>query len=205
MTPQEVFNCSRAVWLHFKAGSTYNYFKYDGKLKKRKDGEESLDGSIKWTMVKLQRDLTDIDVPYFFAWTCFNEPDLWVRKLADPARINSFKQWKERQKDRVANMSSELAGVDLSKDILRVDHQQPRLFRMIGTKISVDTFIIVDHFRQVSDAWMKSMKDEFLFHRFHHQLKCFRPFFYNYQFFDTSVYRNALDTLCPSTQEVLQP
>lgn len=194
MKPTEASEILKAVKVHFIAGSSYDYFKYDGKLRKKKN--QACEATpINWGMMKFCREFNETDFPYFCAWTIYKNPKIYVPRMLDKERVVSFRRWQERQTRRVELLKIELAGLNIIELGKRKGAEYPKLFSMIGTKIGSDTFIMLDTVLGITKYWDKIMKEEFSYMQWVGNLRKFRPFMYAYMPYDRNTYTDTINTL----------
>ena len=192
MTPDEAAEITQAVKVHFAPGSSYDFFKYEGKLRRKKG---KVDQSIKWNMVKFCREFTEIEFPYFCALTFYNNPKLWMKRLFEKEHVQTFRDWQVRQTKRVDLLKSELSGLNIIELGKKKDRSYPKLFSMIGEKIGTDRFVILDTYLGITKYWDYELKGDFAYSHWVGRYRKFRPFVFEYMPYDRASYANTIDTL----------
>lgn len=195
MDVRECRDITMAVWLHFKSGSSYDYFKYDGRLRGRGEKRRSTQGTKGiWSYSLTAREFNETEYPFFLAVTYYNNPRTQVRDLLKKSNLERWEKWKDRQKNRVQLIHDELDSLDIKKAIQPKPHEMPELFNLIGEKIGTDTFIMLDTTICLVRQWDVELKDEFVYQQWVARYKKFRPFMYAYMPYDRLAYAAAIQS-----------
>lgn len=186
MRPSEARDVFNAVRLHFGKNSSYNYFKYDGRLRRKKGDEDPA-----WKFTLLSRQFDDTELPQYLGFIIYRKPKIWVNQLLHKDHLESWRKWKERQKNRVQYLNEELK-LFTKMDIDHAEHEYPVLFNKIDYGVSLDTFIIVDSVLQITKKWDQSLQDDFAYVEWVARYRKWRPFFYAYMPYDRDTFQQIV-------------
>jgi len=187
----EAYTIFNSVRLHFNQ-EKFDYFKYNGHSKV---SFEAFDvRPDKYSFVKLGRNFTEQELPYFLAVNFYETPKMWIRDFWDENCKTRFLSWVESQKKRETLFIQDLGKLNNLKDmIVCSDNQFPSLLtKHFQGEITKDTLLILDHYMRLTVGWNKHLKDDFIWSEFYKKFIKYKPFFYNYTLFDTTLYKNLL-------------
>jgi len=184
----------KATWLHFN--TDYDFFKYSGKVEgtlavfnKRSD---------KYSFVKLGRlfdqhnMIVNEDSTYFLALCFYHNPKIWVHDVFDLQQMDRFIAWREDQNNREQLLTDQLTPIkDTFKSLIVCEENAyPKLFEMVqGNQINLETLIILDYFMHLTEGWNKNLQNDIIWQTFYKQYLNFRPFIYEYKYFDIDKYK----------------
>lgn len=196
MTPEEAYTISLAVMLHFNPRTSYDYFKYNGQLKNKKGSVATKLNAIKWSMIPLCRHLTEEEFPYFCALTIYNNSKATVKELKKKENFEVFRNWQDRQNHRIDLLKNELSGLNIIELGKRQNGDTyPKLYSMIGDKIGIDIFTILDTYLGITKFWNQELKNDFAYTHWVGRYRKFRSFIYEYMTYDRVAYANTIDIL----------
>jgi hypothetical protein len=183
MNGYDAYQIYQAVRLHF-VNDSFDYFTYHGKSKTslatfdtRKD---------KFSFHKVARMVKEEELPYFFAVNFARGDNKgWISAMLQKESMELFEKWKVWQQNRSENLKQNL--VELKKnhkfeDIIGCKNGQfPELLNvLLRNEIDYDTFVILDHYINLTNAWNKKITDDFIWTEFYKKFKKYKPFFLNY-------------------------
>jgi hypothetical protein len=186
----DAFSIFNSVRLHYNQ-EKYDYFKYG----QTKISFEAFDvRPDKYSFVKLGRLFNETDLPYFLSVNFYENPKGWVRDFFDESYKIRFLNWIQQQTNRESNFIKELDGIkDMRKLVVCKDNQFPILLtKIFQLEVSRESLVILDHFLHLTIGWNKQLKEDFIWQEFYKKYTKYKPFFYNYTYFDTTLYKNIL-------------
>lgn len=177
-----VYCLYHALKLHFT--SSYDYFKYHGKVKLTK--ETFLNNKSKYYFYKLSRKYSLEELKEYFVATMVNkniEDKLWIGDLVSEDSLTDYNEWCRIQ---------QALGYIFQKDIQRIldmhknpndiflipnDNQwPPLLYELLRDSISKETVIIMNQILNFFPMWDKKIEDEFIWPKERDRLIKYAPF-----------------------------
>jgi len=166
MTPYEVFSLFHSLKLHFTQ-DTYNFFKYQGKIKISIDAFENR--KDKWHFAKLSRKFSNKEdcIDYIVANLVENDK-IWVGNLLEESSEIFYKQ---RQKvlqslSYTFENDCKLIFEDCKNpnEVLKViDGEHPVLLKKTMRKeIQIESFVVLDKILNFTKSWSNKIEDTIL-------------------------------------------
>jgi len=178
----EVYQHYCAIKAHFN--STYDYFKYSGKIKARRSSYQKRDDKNFFDLLA-KKNMAYV-IPFLVA-NFVTDKNLWVGDLVMnlEAEENYF-AWKKKMSRLFMEAEEELSKVNqfmearniLFNDLFAIkEDSQPILFRLMAQRfISLETYIIVDvalGFRKTFDT---GLEDDIVYRRWAKKITAYEPF-----------------------------
>ena len=190
MTAFESYRVYSALKLHFTTDS-YDYFKYNGKTKvtpenfeKRKD---------KYFFKKLTNRLRDADVVPYFVANFVKDSNGWIGTMLRNDGDDNYREWKRRVESLSYTFSEDidflLGEVDDFDKLFKVDGAHPPLLKfLLGKKISMETFVILNQILNFVPQFDRSIQEQLMWKDVRRTALKYSPFIT----IDMSKYKNTL-------------
>ena len=197
MTGIEAYRTYLAVSRHFKS-STYDYFKYNGKVKINPLTYESRRDRYFFEKAARKYDQEEFEKLLVSLYTAKKaSTNFWIGDLFSTQTQSVWKEWNKNQQSLTYSFEEDISRLynsDETFDNLFVSHDgtHPLLFRMyVANKITIDTILILDELVHYTKRWRKN-EDVILIETIQYVEK-YRNFFYKYNAnFDTAKFRKIV-------------
>jgi hypothetical protein len=172
MTDYEAYKTYCALKRHFQS-PTYDYFKYNGKVKASYATFEKRPDRFFFTKLAKHKDIIGFLVANFAI------EDKWVGDLVNEQLAEkAYKDWLKRKESLSYVFKGDIGKIDGLIDSLKViDNQHPILLKMyLSKEISAETLIIINHIQRYFGYWSKNMKNDPIWNEQKNKLLKLTPF-----------------------------
>lgn len=172
MTDYEAYLKYCALKRHFQSTS-YDYFKYNGKVKASYESFEKRSDRIFFTKLAKHKDIIGFLVANLVI------ENKWVGDLVnEQVAEKAYKDWLKRKESLSYVFKSDLDKLDGLIDSLKVvDNQHPILFKKyLSKEICAETLIIINHIQRYFRYWSKNMKTDLVWNDEKNKLLKLTPF-----------------------------
>lgn len=196
MSGYDAFRSYQAIKLHFSSDS-FDYFKYHGKTR---TNESSFNArKDKYLFHKLAKMYGEDDLVNFIMVNFTINGNVWIRDLLTDQAKENYTTWLKTQQSLFYTYKEDLEKIakhNISEIIKCNNGQNPELLNLLyQTQISKETFLIIDHFLNLIEAWDKKIEDDFIWADYKKRLVKYKPFFLKYTNVDLSKYKEELKKL----------
>jgi hypothetical protein len=153
MTDFEAYKIYCALKRHFQS-PTYDYFKYNGKIKASYSTFEKRPDRYFFTKLAKHKDIVGFLVANFVV------ADRWVGDLVnEQVAEKAYKDWLKRKESMSYTFKCDLEKIDdLIGSLKVIDGQHPILFKKyLSKEIGGETLIIINHIQRYFGYWQKNM------------------------------------------------
>ena len=169
----ELYSYYIALKKHFT--STYDFFKYGGKMRLTVDSFERRKDKFFFYKLGKRKDCKE-----FLLANVIVDPDVWIGNLVDSKDADEiFREWSKRQQSLGYMFSNELDELneDFNSNFVVVDGQYSRVLQLYNMKrLSIETLIILDDLTGCFKYWDKSIHDTIVYPSINKIVKKYRPF-----------------------------
>jgi hypothetical protein len=155
--------------------SSYDYFKYNGKVNARVDAFENRKDKFFFFKLAKRKDYKE-----FLLANMINNPNVWVGDLVDDDTANeTFMNWSKRQQSLGYMFSNELDELDedFNSNFVVEDGQYPRVLSLYNMKrISIETLVILSDLTGCFKYWDKSINDTIVYPSINNIVSKYGPF-----------------------------
>lgn len=196
MTPDEVLDLYTALKLHFT--SDYDFFKYNGKVKKRKGTYE--DRSDRGHLFRLSRKYRPIEIQGVIIANLLKNPvATWPGSLVSDEAHQIYIEWLAQMQSLSYHFKSDIqkikdAGYSLADLFVVSDGDHPALLKLyLGKKISLETIVIILQIMQMQSYWDVLISERVIWPDVSRTIKKYSPFIqYDRKEFG-NIMKNLLD------------
>ncbi len=169
MTPIEAYQLYTALWSHFT--STYDFQKYNGKLKYARAGYEKSKHKHQFNKLAKHPDPMGLVLSNLIFDT-----DIWVGRLFEEESKTIWQQWKKRQ-DSLSYEFSENVKVLVYSDFRVIHGQHPNLLHLyLRGKVCIETLVILDDLLNLGEYWNKRLNGDPVWDLVHLRIRKYKPF-----------------------------
>lgn len=169
----DVYICYLALKRHFT--SSYDYFKYNGKVNARIDAFENRKDKFFFFKLAKRKDYKDFLIANLVA-----NPEVWIGDLVDNETANdNFMQWSKRQQSLSYVFGNELDELDedFNTNFVVEDGQYPRVLSLYNMKrVSIETLVILNDLTKCFKYWDKAINDTIVYPSINNIVKKYGPF-----------------------------
>lgn len=161
-----------ALKKHFT--SSYDFFKYNGKVKASIDAFENRND--KYHFYKLSK---RSDGKEFILANIMNDPGIWVGNLFNEGAENTFKEWKKIQQSLMYVFKQDINNLDGDFDshLVTTDGHHPKILRTyLSRQIRTETLIMINEVTNVFTYWDKKLVDKIIWPDIKNKCIKYRPF-----------------------------
>lgn len=161
-----------ALKKHFT--SSYDFFKYNGKVKASIDAFENRND--KYHFYKLSK---RSDGKEFILANVMNDPGIWVGNLFNEGAENTFKEWKKIQQSLMYVFKQDINNLDGDFDshLVTTDGHHPKILRTyLSRQIRTETLIMINEVTNVFTYWDKKLVDKIIWPDIKNKCIKYRPF-----------------------------
>ena len=173
MAPFEAYKLYLAVKRHFTT-PTYDYFKYNGKIKVSQDSFESRKDKYMFYKLSKKEDLLD-----YLVANLSEEPNIWVGDLIDKKCELIYNTYKSRKESLTYIFKNDIENLleDFDQNFKVENGDYPYLLKLlIRKKINKETFIIMNDCVSFFSSWNKKIIDPILWPTISMNCKKLYPF-----------------------------
>lgn len=157
-TPIETYYMFLSLKMHFTTKS-YNFFKYNGKLKKVTDLHLRKD---KYQFVKLSK-IVNLSEMRDYLIANFVAERKWVGEFLAPEAMDTFLKYKKYNEAMAYCFQEDLEKINLKEDFKIVDGQNPKILELVySEEIDIRTFIYLNEHAKFFDKFTKQLDDDLL-------------------------------------------
>lgn len=184
MTPKRAYETFLAVRTHFTS-SSYDYFKYNGKIPVKKP----LSDSQSYIFKKLMNRYTPEQYIDFLVCNLLENPKMWFPELMEPECHTRYTEFAKKYESLSYTFEQECATLFEKFGVLESDVSQsfnalfdtqndlPNLLRgYIMEIISIDTIIFMEKLFNFLSQWKKSIGDTLIFEEFYTKISNYSSF-----------------------------
>ena len=175
MTPYEAYREYLALKSHF-SNKTYDYFKYNGKLKSATiDSYEKRRDKLFFMKLAKHKD------PINFLVANFVENDrTWIGNIAyNEEAEKRYYNWLKKNQSLTYIFTSDLSKLDdnFDSNFLVEDNSHPNVLKLyLSNEISIETLVILTDLVRCISYWNKSMSDDPIWNDVLLKIKKYKPF-----------------------------
>jgi hypothetical protein len=161
-----------ALKRHFT--STYDFFKYNGKVKANAMSFENRKDKFFFYKLSKKKDNKD----YILANLLVN-PNAWAGDLVDDKAETIFTEWQKRKQALTYQFKSDIMELDedFNSNFIVHDGQHPRVLRLYSmNRISLETLVILCDLTGCLKYWEKSINDTIVFPDINRLVRKYSPF-----------------------------
>lgn len=168
MNSFEVFQIFNALKQHFN--SSYDYFKYNGKIKNSVERFNKLTEPQRYPYKKI----SEHNNPFNLILShLLHDPKVWIGNIKDG---DIYKNWAKKQEALTYNFKNDLEKIDL-EDFFVIDGNHPKLLiKVLGEVISLETLIILNTISEFFEDWTKAIKDDIVWPSIKNKALKYAPF-----------------------------
>lgn len=171
----EAYKQYLALKSHFTT-KTYDYFKYGGAIKAKKDSFDCRRDKYFFTKLARRKDLTGFLVAMFV----YGKKDLWVGDIVrNEETENLYRKWSKVKESLTYIFMNDLEkfNEDLVSSFVVVDHQHPHALKLLlRDEIHIETFIIMNDILRFTSSWNREMHDPIVWPEIRQKCKKYHPF-----------------------------
>lgn len=180
----------RALKLHFT--SDYDFFKYNGKVKKY-TVQDYQNNKHKFVYDKIGTKYSDKDMVYFFVSNFLKKESVWVQELLEPEAYDNFVELNKKHQSLFYYFESDtfkLFSDYNHKELFKCNGDDlPLLLKnMLRGEVNIETVVIMNKFMKFIPKWEQNIKDEFIWPHLKNKLIKYEPFLH----YDKSKFKNTL-------------
>jgi len=168
----ELYMFYLAIKRHFT--STYDYFKYNGKVKANQKSFENRKDKFFFYKLSKKREARDIILSNMVA-----DSNMWIGNLLDSKCEEIYLDWVKRQQSLTYIFKSDIQELEeeFNSNFTVEDGQHPRILRLYTmNRISIETLIILTDLTKCFPYWEKEINDTIVFPNISHTVKKYKPF-----------------------------
>ena len=179
MTPFECYIMYSALKAHFVPNGTYNYFKYQKKIKRNPATFDA--GREKFYFLSLTKKYTDEDLEDFLIANVSAKPNVWAGALLSEQSHDVYMEYKRRKQSLSYLFKQDLDTLrDLGtwSDLFHIEEgQNPPILNAVYTKsIEVETFIILETLFGFFERLTNELHDDIIWPSFRNRCEKLAPF-----------------------------
>lgn len=171
----EAYKQYLALKSHFTT-KTYDYFKYNGAVKARRDKFEVRNDKYFFHKLSKHKDLTN----YLVALFVYGGKDTWVGDLVrNEESERLYKKWLRVKESLTYVFMSDLEKFndDLLSSFIVVDGQHPHALKLLlSEQIHLETFIILNDIMRFTPSWNREINDQTVWPEVRQRCKKYHPF-----------------------------
>ena len=164
-----------ALKSHFTT-KTYDYFKYNGAVKARRDKFETRKDKYFFHKLSKHKDLTN----YLVALFVYGKHDTWVGDLVRNEESEKlYRKWLKVKESLTYVFMSDLEKFndDLVSSFVVVDGQHPHALKLLlRDEIHLETFIIMNDIMRFTSSWNRQIVDQTVWPEVRQKCKKYHPF-----------------------------
>lgn len=162
-----------ALKRHFT--SSYDYFKYHGKVKANAMSFENRKDKFFFYKLSKRKDVRD-----FMLANLLVNPNVWAGDLVDDKAEATYNDWLKRKDSLTYQFKSdivELDDEDFNSNFIVNNGQHPRVLKLYNmNRISLESLVIMCDVTGCLPYWEKSIKDTIVFPDINRTVRKYRPF-----------------------------
>lgn len=190
MTAFESYKMYVALKLHFTTDN-YDFFKFNGKTKIKEENFEKR--KDKYFFKKLTNKHKDSEVLPYFVANFVADPSNWIGTMVRTDGDENYQNWKKRMESLHYTFSEEvdflLSQVDNFDDLFKLQGTHPPLLKfLLGKKISMETFVIIDQILDFITRFDKIITEQIIWKDIRRTALKYSPFLTT----DIVKYKNTL-------------
>lgn len=158
MKPFEAYSMFMAMKLHFK--SDYDYVKYQGKTRLKKDNFLSRKDQVFYDKLARVK-----NIKYLLIANLFEKSNIWVGHLFNEDSLEKGKKLQARHESLTYRFEQDLSKFDTLNEALNVNKagDYPLLYNMYKQgEVMPETLLILNDLYKIFDYWDKTIEDKFL-------------------------------------------
>ena len=161
-----------ALKRHFT--SSYDYFKYNGKVKANTMSFENRKDKFFFYKLSKRKEAKDIILANMLA-----NPNAWAGELLDDKAESIYKDWAKRKQSLTYEFKSDIVNMDddFNLNFYVENGQHPRLLKMyMMNRISLETLVILCDITGCMKYWEKNISDNIVFPDINTLVRKYQPF-----------------------------
>jgi hypothetical protein len=161
-----------ALKRHFT--STYDFFKYNGKVKANAMSFENRKDKFFFYKISKKKDAKD-----FILANMLENPNAWAGDLVDDKAENVYTDWLKRKQALTYQFKSDIMELneDFNSNFIVEDGQHPRLLKLYSmNRVSLETLVILCQVTGCLPYWEKTIKDTIVFPDINRRVRKYAPF-----------------------------
>lgn len=190
LTQYEVYIIFNGINRHFN--SSYDYIKYNGKMKNLLKKNEFYSTNKKALYSKYSKHSKPM-LEKMFVYSFIENKNFWISSYEEAMR--NYLKHNSIMDSLTYQFTNEIQHIDktLSKNISCEKNQHPYLLKLFFMKkISLEGLIIIIDVLGISDYWSKFLKDDLMWNDLHIKIEKFKPFFE----YDTEKFKKIFVSHC---------
>lgn len=173
LEPFEAYQSYLALKRHFS--SSYDYFKYNGKINVSKDKFDTR--RDKYLFYKLSKKKEVVN--YLLANMLCEGPDFWVGSVKDNAADKVYNDWKKRQESLSYTFKQDLCKLkdNFDDNFKMPKYGHPHLMLLyMRDEICIETIIILDMLINYSKVWNNKLTSDIIWGNINNKMENYKPF-----------------------------
>ena len=161
-----------ALKRHFT--SSYDYFKYNGKVKANAMSFENRKDKFFFYKLSKKKEAKDIILANMLA-----NPNAWAGELLDDKAESIYKDWAKRKQSLTYEFKSDIVNMDdeFNLNFYVENGQHPRLLKLyMMNRISLETLVILCDITGCMKYWEKNISDNIVFPDINTLVRKYKPF-----------------------------
>ena len=161
-----------ALKRHFT--SSYDYFKYNGKVKANAMSFENRKDKFFFYKLSKKKEAKDIILANMLA-----NPNAWAGELLDDKAESIYKDWAKRKQSLTYEFKSDIVNMDddFNLNFYVENGQHPRLLKLyMMNRISLETLVILCDITGCMKYWEKNISDNIVFPDINTLVRKYQPF-----------------------------
>ena len=161
-----------ALKRHFT--SSYDYFKYNGKVKANTMSFENRKDKFFFYKLSKKKEAKDIILANMLA-----NPNAWAGELLDDKAESIYKDWAKRKQSLTYEFKSDIVNMDddFNLNFYVENGQHPRLLKLyMMNRISLETLVILCDITGCMKYWEKNISDNIVFPDINTLVRKYQPF-----------------------------
>ena len=161
-----------ALKRHFT--SSYDYFKYNGKVKANAMSFENRKDKFFFYKLSKKKEAKDIILANMLA-----NPNAWAGELLDDKAESIYKDWAKRKQSLTYEFKSDIVNMDddFNLNFYVENGQHPKLLKLyMMNRISLETLVILCDITGCMKYWEKNISDNIVFPDINTLVRKYQPF-----------------------------
>jgi len=180
----------RALKLHFT--TDYDFFKYNGKVKKYTVDDYSKN-KHKFVYEKIGNKFSDKDIMNFFVSNFLKQENIWIQELLEPEAYDNFLDMTKKHQSLFYYFESDTFKLFSENDfkmLFKCDGSEMPLLikKMLRNEITIETVVILNKFLNFIPKWDQKISDEFIWPTVKNRIVKYEPFLE----YDKTKFKNTL-------------
>jgi len=173
MTPQEALAQFLALKLHFSSQS-YDYFKYQGRIKKVPDISKRKD------RFQIQKIAKHVDPMGLMLSNLILNHNIWTGDVISAEGFANYNNWRKRMESMTYTFKEDIKKLDkenIVENFKVVDNNHPLALRLyLGEHICLETLVITNILTNFLSHWQRHLAGDLVWEEIKYQIPKYQPF-----------------------------